>query len=47
MRKIFLITALILTIFGSNVFASDEVVLPVIQKQKLNLHPVEKSKQKQ
>lgn len=46
MRKIFLITALILTIFGSNVFASDEVVLPVIQKQKLNLHPVEKKQTK-
>lgn len=47
MIKKFLALSFILTMFGSTVFASDEVVLPVIQKkQKIDLHPVEKKQTK-
>lgn len=47
MIKKFLALSFILTMFGSSVFASDEVVLPVIQKkQKIDLHPVEKKQTK-
>ncbi|MGN0015005.1 MAG: hypothetical protein ACI37T_06260 [Candidatus Gastranaerophilaceae bacterium] len=47
MIKKFLILTFISVIFGNMVFASEEIVLPVIQKkQKIDLHPVAKKQTK-
>lgn len=45
--KKFLSTLLIFAISSGIVFAEEEIMLPVVQKQKLNLHPVEEKQTKQ
>lgn len=45
MKKILFLLSIIVCSCGAS-FATEEVVLPVIQKQKINLHPVEKKQTK-